>query len=373
MRFIARRGFLSLVSLLAVTSRARANEPADSAAAAEVVPDGADARPGPASAAPLPAPVIPAAAPDLVGSPIACRSVKDCAVGSPCVDGTCRDDDDHDDEACPSGEPCRSGSPPPPREAPWTLDLDAVLSVRRASVVVFEPTTSAGMSTFSSTDLGVSNVWGVRYRRRSFALEAALPHALRSSELSTATTFAIGNPSLAAFWSRDLRTFRLEVGGLLTLPVASDGRGTSSALRDASSSRGLDRLWLWTPSSLAVGPVLRLGSIDGLDGIENLTELAAISLLSTTRGGGGDVIVQARERFGGRYGIVHGGVELEVVASPTHATGDRAQLSLLPYAGLIFPRAFVDASFRINTGDPVGWSFDAGGFWGLGLRGGLRL
>ena len=314
-----------------------------------------------------------------------CRARSDCKSGLACFENvcslpsdrkTCASDSECGDLACLKGL-CSAH----PRDAEsttttpkTTLDLDETFASR--SIVTFAPVYSGitGYTNYPGGGRGsettASSILGFRHRTGSLELEAAIPFALqgRTNDTLSAT---FGNLTVGAYFARETENVRFRVGGGVALPTAGTSSSSRHAEQSAAYSRGLDRVWLWSPSSLALTPSVLIGS-RWESVFQHATEVVLAPLFPTgSSNGSATVVVQISEDLGAHAGLFRGGARAEVVT--TTASGSSAQISVLPYVGLDGPGGFADIGLLINLNEPAGFSFDETKYWGLRLRGGLRF
>ena len=314
-----------------------------------------------------------------------CRARSDCKSGLACFENvcslptdrkTCASDSECGDLACLKGL-CSAhrrdveSTPSTPRT---TIDLDETFSSR--STLSLTPAYSGvtGYTNYSpgfgASETTASSILGIRHRIGSLELEGAVPFALQGRTNDTLTG-AFGNLTVGAYFARETESVRFRVGGGIALPTSGTSSASQRVERSAAYSRGLDRVWLWSPSSVTLTPSALIGS--RLESVfQHATEVVLAPLFPTgTSNGSATVVVQISEDLGVHAALFRGGARAEVVT--TTASGSSAQISVLPYVGVDGPGGFADIGLLINLNEPAGFSFDETKYWGLRLRGGLRF
>jgi hypothetical protein len=327
----------------------------------------------------------PAPAPsDRGGAGESCRARADCLPGLACVQNVCRDRSAEPEPATPLEAPPGAENPHEPR---LQIDLDEMLFQRQVSVVGIDFDGTVTRASNGKTSTYASSVLGASYRFADLELETKIPFLVFAvDEGNSGAPLVAGNVELGASYVKTAHDYEMKIGALFTLPTAPattevffgfPGEAVvvhRDYLDEASWSRGWDRAWLWSSHAFTpFAPSFRIGS--RRDAVfQHATELVAAPLITFDPGSSTiPFIVQLSEDLGARLDVLRMGLRAEVAGNLTSPA--RAQLSLLPYAGVDTGSFFGDVGALFNTQDPVamGASVDGQVSWALRLRAGGRF
>ena len=211
---------------------------------------------------------------------------------------------------------------------------------------------------------------------RAWGMEIVLP--LTFGEQKTTSIDGLGNfysntgpigsiGNLAVSFARwmSLGGGRLDVGGIMTLPLSSIFDDNGLQLSGAAGLRGLWDLWRWSTNDLSI---IARGRYQVPVGRFDLGGSCAMGLMVPTSSSGGDTEFVAQfgasafVRLGERAGV---GLDLRGVWLPD--LDGTFQVSLVPRIRFAPGRANFDIWFNINLNEPYGPSFDDYRVWGLGV------
>lgn len=197
-------------------------------------------------------------------------------------------------------------------------------------------------------------------------------YGMSLADSESGVSFASGNPMLLADYIGATESLRYRFGVGVTLPLADDDDlDKALAVRMALGMRGSWNAWLWDARRLSVIASGRLSS-HAFDGKLLFGGDAALAILFHMGDEGTAFAVQAAGDA--EYVLtdwLHAGVRLALVlygALPKAGTSladDNLQVSLMPYARMVFGSNFVTAGFLLNLDPPFGFSFDDDRVWGL--------
>lgn len=268
----------------------------------------------------------------------------------------------------PPRTPRTSPRPRPPRgpsPAEGRVDVDLGLYVRGGEPG--DPSKGWWLSPRLRMALPVDRVWTFDL---ALTMSAGRQHETTgeisfggSSVYSLGAPASVGNPTLGATRWLFVGPGRLGVGGFAALPLSLLFQHNEVQLFGAAALRGLWDYWQWAPraGALAVAGEYRF-ALDALD-LGGSWTLGGMVRLD----GASDVVFFAQlgatalYRLRGRSGV---GLDLRAVWFP--AIDGLFQVSMVPRGRLALGRADLDLWFTLNLNEPLGFSFDADRYWGLG-------
>jgi hypothetical protein len=187
------------------------------------------------------------------------------------------------------------------------------------------------------------------------------------------STFRIGNPFLGAAYSLMNDDIDLTIGCGIGLPLASvpdDDSVAGLAYWHASTIRGWWDFWLWRARVLGIVFPLQL-ILDELP-LFNIRGEAAAAGLVAVNDDDSDILFQLGGEAGLRLGVAELGARLQFVWIPT-SDGDNAQTAVEPYVLFDLKPGFVRLGLLMNLDKPLGFAFDADGYWGVRLAAGFEF
>ncbi len=255
-----------------------------------------------------------------------------------------------------------------PREA-GSMDVSLELGLGGSG---YQPISSVDVSIF-----GVASTLRARFQvSEHWAVQGAwsFPYASMSVEGPVGgdsdSKITAGNPLLGAWYLLPLRDRLLRLGIGLAIPLANASSTIARvALDTAAAMHGFFDGWLWANETLSL--VMGL-DYEGAAG-EHLRASAradlAVAAPSGDRSGDTEVLAQWSAGIAHVAGSARIGLRMLAFWAPNQ---ELFQLSLRPFFEYALEAVYLRTAMHLNLDEPLGFSFDERGYWGLLLSVGYR-